>query len=86
LRRAGGNYRTLRKLIERHGISTDHFHPNWVRRGPRPRNARPLSEVLVEDSTYNRRNLKERLYELGFWIASARCAGRGRSGTAGRCR
>jgi hypothetical protein len=62
LRPAGGNHLTLRKLIERYGIPTDHFNPNWVLRGPRPRTAIPLQEVLVEDSTYNRRQLKERLY------------------------
>jgi hypothetical protein len=66
LRPAGGNHRTLRKLIELYGISTDHFHPNWVMRGPRPRKARPLHEVLVENSLYSRAKLKERLYDSGL--------------------
>lgn len=66
LRPAGGNHRTLRKLIERYGISTDHFNQNWVLRGPRSQRAIPLSDVLVENSAYNRTKLKERLYEAGL--------------------
>jgi hypothetical protein len=66
LRPAGGNHRTLRKLIERYEISTDHFNKNWVLRGPRPRTATPLDQVLVENSNYNRTKLKQRLYEAGL--------------------
>jgi hypothetical protein len=66
LRPAGGNHHTLRKLIKQYDISTDHFNKNWVLRGPRPRTAIPLDQVLVEDSSYNRRQLKERLYDEGL--------------------
>lgn len=66
LRPAGGNHRTLRKLIERYGIPTDHFNPNWVLRGPRIRRAIPLHEVLVENSHYDRGKLKRRLYDAGL--------------------
>ncbi len=66
LRPAGGNHRTLRKLIEQYGIPTDHFNQSWVLRGPRSQRAIPLSEVLIEDSTYNRTKLKQRLYEAGL--------------------
>ncbi len=71
LRPAGGNHRTLRKLIERYGIPTDHFNPNWALRGPRPRTAIPLDEVLVQDSSYDGGKLKERLYAAG--LRSRRC-------------
>jgi hypothetical protein len=77
LRPAGGNHRTLRKLIERYGISTDHFNKNWVLRGPRPRNATPLYEVLVENSHYNRTKLKQRLYEAGLRRRECELCGQG---------
>lgn len=66
LRPAGGNHQTLRRLIERYQISTAHFRPDWIRRGPRPGGAVPLSDVLVEHCTYSRKRLKQRLYETGL--------------------
>jgi len=66
LRPAGGNHRSLKKLIAFYGISTDHFDPNWVLRGPRPCRSIPLDEILVEHSHYNRGNLKRRLYDAGL--------------------
>ena len=77
LRPAGGNHRTLHKLIERYGISTDHFNKNWVLRGLRPRRAKPLSEVLVENSIYNRTRLKQRLYETGLRLRRCELCGQG---------
>lgn len=66
LRVAGGNHRTLKRLIERYGIPTDHFDPNWSKRYNRRPTATPLSEVLVENSGYSRRVLKRRLYAAGL--------------------
>ncbi len=66
LRPAGGNHRTLRNLIAEYGISTDHFQPIWNLRGPRPAKATPLEDVLVENSSYSRGKLKERLYDAGL--------------------
>jgi HNH endonuclease len=66
LRAAGHNYRTLRRLIERHGIATDHMDPNWVLRGSRRPTKIPLDEILVAGSHYNRQHLKNRLYEAGL--------------------
>ena len=66
LRPAGGNHRSLKKLIAFYDISTDHFNPNWVLRGPRPSRAIPLDEILVEHSHYHRGNLKQRLYDTGL--------------------
>jgi hypothetical protein len=68
MRVAGGNQGTLKKWANRWDISTDHFDMAAVRaRTPRGRGAkRPLAEVLVLDSNYNRSNLKQRLYEEGL--------------------
>lgn len=66
LRPAGGNHRTLRKLIERYELSTAHFRPDWIRRDPRPDGAVPLEDVLVQESAYSRKRLKQRLYDAGL--------------------
>jgi hypothetical protein len=60
---SGGNYRTLKKWAAEWSISTDHFDPDAARRRALRRDAIPLAEVLVEDSTYSRGLLKQRLYE-----------------------
>lgn len=66
LRAAGGNFGTLKRLIERYGLTTDHFDPAWVLRGPQIRRRIPLEEILVSKSSYNRSHLKQRLYESGL--------------------
>jgi hypothetical protein len=66
LRPAGGNHRTIRRLIQEYQISTDHMDPNWANRCARPRTATPLERILVEGSTYNRGKLKQRLYNEGL--------------------
>ena len=65
LRAAGGNFKTLRKLIDRYGIETGHFDPNWTKRNPRAPSGRPLAEILVANSNYNRGTLKRRLFREG---------------------
>lgn len=77
LRAAGGNHRTLKKVIAFYGISTDHFDPNWVLRGPRTRKTIPLDEILVEHSDYHRGNLKRRLYEVGLKHRRCELCGQG---------
>jgi ferredoxin len=79
LRPAGGNHETLRNLIGRYGISTDHFDPNWTRRGTHRDRATPLEEILVEESTYNRRDLKRRLYKAGLKARRCELCGQGES-------
>jgi hypothetical protein len=69
-RSAGGNHATLKKYIALWGISTDHFDP-WRNVRPPSREAKPLAEVLVEESTYPRVNLKRRLLAEG--IKQPRC-------------
>jgi hypothetical protein len=73
LRAAGGNYKTLKALIVRLGIATDHLDPGLSRRRALALHCRkrPLEEVLTEHSTYNRSNLKQRLYAGG--IKQRRC-------------
>src|SRR5690349_6557225 len=66
LRPAGGNHRTLRRHLERWGISIEHFDPIAARGRGAPLRAKPLSEILVEGSTYNRGHLKKRLYAEGL--------------------
>src|SRR6266542_1715989 len=71
LRRLGmcptGNARIiLRKYAERIWlIPTDHFDP-VAARAFRPRERISLSQILVEHSTYQRGNLKQRLYTEGL--------------------
>jgi len=77
LRPVGSNFRTLRKLIAYYGISTDHFDPNWVLRGPQVRRQIPLDEILVERSTYSRGHLKRRLYEARLKMRRCEMCGQG---------
>jgi ferredoxin len=77
LRPAGGNHKTLKRHIAHYGISTEHFDPNWVLRGPRPRAAIPLEQILVENSNYSRRYLKRRLYDAGLKARACELCGQG---------
>ena len=71
LRPVGGNYKTLRRYLERYQIATDHLHPNWTLRSDFRHEAKPLAEILVEHSSYNRGKLKSRLYDEG--VKQRRC-------------
>jgi hypothetical protein len=77
LRPAGGNFQTLKKLTTHFGVTTDHFDPNWRRRVRPAQRATPLEEVLVENSTYNRRALKRRLYAGGLKQRRCELCGQG---------
>jgi HNH endonuclease len=77
LRAAGGNFETLKKLITEYGIPTDHFDPSWTVRDVMRRRATPLDEVLVENSDYDRRSLKRRLYESGLKRRRCEMCGQG---------
>jgi hypothetical protein len=61
----GGATQILKKYVELWGISTDHFDPYARQRGS-SNPLRPLSEVLVENSTYSRGNLKARVFREGL--------------------
>jgi hypothetical protein len=77
LRAAGSNFRTLKRLIERYDISTEHLDPNWVLRGDRPNRKIPLEQLMVEGSTYGRDKLKRRLYEDGLKERRCELCGQG---------
>jgi ribosomal protein S27AE len=65
----GGNPATVRKYVEKWGISTAHFDSTAAsieglrRSWPKPI---PLTQILVEGSTYNRNHLKTRLLRAGL--------------------
>jgi hypothetical protein len=74
LRAAGGNFATLRKYTKQWGISTAHFDTRRALQKParkRPRTPIPLERVLVRRSTYDRAQLKQRLFDVG--IKQPRC-------------
>lgn len=62
----GSNYRTLKRWAVHWDIPTDHFDPNAGRRRAMARREIPLEQVLVENSTYPRGRLKQRLFALGL--------------------
>jgi len=74
LRTAGGNFRQLRRWLQEWHIPTDHFRLAWEMP---PRERTPLSEVLVERSTYSRGHLKRRLYEEGLKERRCELCGQG---------
>jgi hypothetical protein len=74
---SGGGTATLRKWVERWGISTAHFDPYAHQRGPRGNKRRPLDEVMVENSSYNRGHLKQRLYDEGLKEPRCELCGQG---------
>ncbi len=77
LRAAGANHASLRARIERLGLSTAHFDPEAARRRGLRHPERPLSEILVERSTYHRTQLKRRLYDSGLKPRACELCGQG---------
>jgi hypothetical protein len=75
----GGNSATLKKYVALWGISTDHFDPyaGVMERIRRPK--LPLEEIMVENSTYSRSNLKRRLYEEALKQPKCEFCGQGES-------
>jgi 5-methylcytosine-specific restriction endonuclease McrA len=74
---SGGGTATLKKWVRRWGISTSHFDPYANARGPRIGRRRPLEEVIVENSSFNRGHLKQRLYEEGLKKPRCELCGQG---------
>ncbi len=73
----GGNASTLKKRVAAAGLSTEHFDPYAAVRQRNGRGRRPLEEILVEGSTYNRSCLKRRLYEEGLKQRECELCGQG---------
>jgi hypothetical protein len=74
---SGGGSSILKKYAGVWGISTDHFDPQHNRPRPPTRPARPLRELLVENSHYNRGHLKERLFREGLRVRVCELCGQG---------
>jgi hypothetical protein len=80
MRAAGGNHRTIRRYAEEvWRIPVDHFDPDAARRAALARSPVPLSEALVEGSTYPRGSLKERLFAAGLRDRCCELCGQGES-------
>jgi hypothetical protein len=62
----GGAHQVLKKYAALWKIPTDHFDPYATLRGSAPQRRRPLEEILIEQSTFARNHLKERLYQAGL--------------------
>src|SRR3954454_20784557 len=79
LRAAGGNHKTLKHWVGVWDIPTGHFDPYGSQRrgGAYARGCRPLAEVMVEDSTFSRSQLKERLYREGLKARRCELCGQG---------
>lgn len=80
-RSAGGNWKTLKKYAALWSISTDHFEPlgrrglsglmnHWPTKTP-------LGDILVENSTYSRSHLKNRLFDEGLKQRKCEVCGQG---------
>lgn len=76
LRPAGGNHQSLKRWTAFYGIPTDHFDINWAARHPL-RRPRPLDEVLVRGSSYDRGSLKRRLFAAGLERRHCEMCGQG---------
>jgi hypothetical protein len=67
----------LKKHAKEWGISTEHFDPAATRLRNLRARQKPLSEVLVEKSTYSRNNLKRRLLNEGLKEPRCELCGQG---------
>jgi hypothetical protein len=76
-RSAGGNWKTLKKYAEIWNISTAHFNPDAARLRAFRTPPTPLEQILVEDSTYSRNHLKDRLYSAGLKLRRCELCGQG---------
>jgi predicted RNA-binding Zn-ribbon protein involved in translation (DUF1610 family) len=72
----GGAWRVLKKYAQIWEISTEHFDPA-ARQVEGLRRAKPLAEVLVERSSYSRKNVKRRLLAEGIKQAECELCGQG---------
>lgn len=65
-----GSFEHLKKYIKQYNIDTSHFNPNKKRIKTLKERSNsikiPLHEILVENSSYNRTRLKNRLYKEGL--------------------
>jgi len=78
IRAAGGNFKTLKKYIELYNLDTSHFRKCYDGlTSYQNENKIPMNEILVENSKYSRRSLKERLYNEGIKDRKCEICGQG---------
>lgn len=81
LRAAGGNYKTITKYIEKYQINTEHFDVRQARIEKINRlNSEkkiPIKNILTSGSTYNRTQLKQRLYDENLKTRQCELCGQG---------
>jgi HNH endonuclease len=67
MRPAGGNHSLLRKYVDdQWKIPTNHFDAGAASRASLGKPPTPIEKVLVQNSTYSRGKLKQRLFAEGF--------------------
>lgn len=82
LRAAGGNYKIFHKYVKLYGLNTSHFDER-IKVYKRTLgvykmlNKIPLEKVMIENSTYSRTSLKERLYKEGLKQRKCELCGQG---------
>jgi hypothetical protein len=69
---SGGAWRVLKKHAEAWVISTEHFDPSRAREATGTKE-RPIEDLLVENSSCSRQNLKRRLLQEGLKEQEPRC-------------
>ena len=81
LRAAGGNFNTLKKYLKKYNINVDHFNPDEVRNEKLNKLTKEstikLDDILIQESSYNRSRLKERLYVSGIKVRNCELCGQG---------
>ena len=79
LKPSGGNYSTVKRFIAELNLDTSHMTGAAWNQGERYRpiqQAKPLEEILVENSTFNTNHLRKRLLKEGVKEAKCECCGR----------
>ena len=74
---SGANAAPLKKRVQRWGISTAHFDPYAASSAALRREAVPLADVLVRNSSYSRSSLKRRLLDSGLKPRRCELCGQG---------
>jgi hypothetical protein len=82
LRAAGGNYKVFHKYVDKYELSTSHFESKktiYERSLGNSNKLRKidLSDILIENSSYNRGHLKKRLYDDGIKKRECEICGQG---------
>ena len=74
---AGGNYATVNNKIKELNLDTSHFTGRGWNVGLKfkPKKAKPLSEILVENSNYQSFKLAQRLLKEGIKSYKCECCG-----------